>query len=259
MYNNQLTERYSRHLILKGFGAEAQQKLSSASVLVLGAGGLGCPLLLYLVAAGVWHVALVDDDRVSLSNLQRQVLFTENDLGRYKVEVAAERLLTMNISLKLDIYRERWTPKEYVSRLEHFDVVVDATDNFASRYMINDACVLMGKPLVFGAVSQFEGQVAVFNQLQQNGERSLNYRHLFPVPPQPGEVQSCAEAGVLGILPGTIGVLQASETLKLLTGIGKPLVNQLLCYNALEQDFIRWNLPRTLKPQNTFQLTLMLT
>jgi adenylyltransferase/sulfurtransferase len=221
---------------------DAQEKLANASILVIGAGGLGCPLLLYLAAAGVGEISVVDDDKVSLSNLQRQVLFDESDIGRFKVVVVKEKLERMNHGLTVNVWNHRWMPSDFVEKLHAFDVVVDATDNFASRYMINDACVLMKKPLVFGAVSQFEGQVAVFNAIMEEGGRSVNYRDLFPTPPKTGEVRSCAEAGVLGILPGVIGVLQATEVLKLLTGMGTLLLNRLLCYNALEQDFFKLEL-----------------
>ncbi len=228
-------DRYQRQLILKGFGQDAQDKLANASVLVIGAGGLGCPLLQYLVAAGIGHIGIADDDVVSLSNLHRQVLFTMEDIGKSKVEVAKKRLQLMNDSVKISIWNERWTQQHSVDHFNDYDLIVDATDNFSSRYLINDAAVLMEKTLVFGAVSQYEGQVAVFNYPMADS-RSVNYRDYFPEPPKNGEVLNCSEAGVLGVLPGIIGTMQATEVIKILTGIGNPLINRILTYNALSHE-----------------------
>ena len=235
MNNDRLYERYQRQLILKGFGAEAQQKLLSASILVIGAGGLGCPVLQYLVAAGVGTIGIVDDDVVSLSNLHRQVLYNVQMIGRLKVDCAVEVLQQLNPQVRFTVYNERLTNKNAVSTLSAFDVVVDGSDNFATRYLVNDACVLLNKPLVYGAISQYEGQVAVFN-LQQNNEHSANYRDLFPYPPKEGEVLNCAEAGVLGVLPGIIGSMMANETIKLITGTGALLANKLFTYNTLNNQ-----------------------
>jgi len=229
-------ERYQRQLILKGFGIEGQQKLKQARVLVVGAGGLGCPIMQYLVAAGIGHIGIADHDKVSLSNLHRQILFGTEDMGLFKVDVVKRKMFSLNSEVDIRTWNERWTQQHCIQHFPDYDVIVDATDNFASRYLINDACVLMGKPLVFGAVSQFDGQVAVFNQLQADGRRSVNYRDLFPVPPADGEVLNCAEGGVLGVLPGTIGAMQAIEVIKLITGLGKTLSNRLWNYNALSQD-----------------------
>jgi adenylyltransferase/sulfurtransferase len=229
-------ERYQRQLILKGFGIEGQQKLKQARVLVIGAGGLGCPIMQYLVAAGIGHIGIADHDKVSLSNLHRQILFGTDDIGLFKVEVVKRKMFSLNSDVDIRTWNERWTQQHCIQHFPDYDVIVDATDNFASRYLINDACVLMGKALVFGAVSQFDGQVAVFNQLQADGSRSVNYRDLFPVPPSDGEVLNCAEGGVLGVLPGTIGAMQATEVIKLITGLGKTLSNRLWNYNALSQD-----------------------
>ena len=228
--------RYQRQLILKGFGPNAQDKLSNASVLVIGAGGLGCPLLQYLVAAGVGHIGIADDDVVSLSNLHRQVLFTMEDIGKSKVVVAKKRLQLMNDSVEIGIWNERWTQQHCVDHFNDYDLIVDATDNFSSRYLINDAAVLMQKTLVFGAVSQYEGQVAVFNYPISENTRSVTYRDYFPEPPKNGEVLNCSEAGVLGVLPGIIGTMQATEVIKILTGIGNPLINRILTYNALSHE-----------------------
>jgi len=225
-------ERYQRQIILEGFGEEGQEKLLRAKVLVVGAGGLGCPALQYLVAAGVGTVGVVDDDVVTLHNLHRQILFTTTDVGLSKAEVAAKRLLEMNPSVQINAYTFRLTTRNALELFSNYDIVLDGTDNFATRYLINDACVLLGKPLVYGAIAQFEGQVAIFNA----GGNAVNYRDLFPQPPVPGSVLNCAEAGVLGVLPGLVGTMQATETIKLITGMGKPLINQFLTYNALTHN-----------------------
>ena len=229
-------ERYQRQLILKGFGMAGQQKLQQARVLVIGAGGLGCPIVQYLVAAGVGHIGLADHDKVSLSNLHRQVVFGTEDIDSYKVDVVKRKMFSLNSDVDISTWNERWTQQHCLQHFPDYDVIVDATDNFASRYLINDACVLLGKPLVFGAVSQFDGQVAVFNQSQTDGNRSVNYRDLFPLPPANGEILNCAEGGVLGVLPGTIGTMQATEAIKLITGLGTTLSNRLWNYNALTQE-----------------------
>lgn len=226
-------ERYQRQIILKEFGEAGQQKLLQSKVLVIGAGGLGCPALQYLAAAGVGTIGIVDDDVVSISNLHRQPLYSTFDIGYSKAEKAKHALTRLNPDINIVAYNERLTPKNALALLANYDIVIDGTDNFASRYLINDACVLLHKTLVYGAVSQFEGQVAVFNAQPTNGNIPVNYRDLFPHPPKDGEVLNCAEAGVLGVLPGIIGTMQANETIKLITGMGKPLINSLLTYNAL--------------------------
>ncbi len=242
-------DRYQRQLILKGFGVTAQDKLRNGRVLVIGAGGLGCPILQYLVAAGVGYIGIADHDRVSLSNLHRQILFDTNDIGQFKVDVAKKKLQALNPDVEIQIWNEQWQNHHCPTHFPQYDIVVDATDNFASRYMINDAAVLLGKPLVFGAVSQYEGQVAVFNSEKTDGKRSVNYRDLFPEPPKDGEVLNCSEAGVLGVLPGVIGSMQAMEVIKLLTGLGRPLVDKLWNYNGLTQEVFILNLnPRSNRP-----------
>lgn len=228
-------ERYQRQIILQELGQEGQTQLSKAKVLVIGAGGLGCPILQYLVVSGVGHIGIADDDIVQLSNLNRQILFGPQDVGLYKVDVAKEKLHLLNEAVSIHVWRKRWSTMDCINHFNEYDIIVDATDNFASRYLINDACVLFNKPLVFGAVSKFEGQLAVFNWGAK--EKSVNYRDVFPVPPQSNEILNCAEAGVLGVLPGIIGVMQATEVIKLVTGIGKPLVNKLITYDALLQEF----------------------
>ena len=229
-------ERYQRQIILKELGIAGQQQLTAAKVLVIGAGGLGCAALQYLVAAGVGTIGIVDDDIVNLSNLQRQVLYAVKDIGKEKSLTAKEKLQQLNPEISIIAYNERLTTKNALHIFQNFDIIMDGTDNFASRYLINDACALMHKPTVFGAVSQFEGQLAIFNYSANNESTPVNYRDLFPVPPKDDEVLNCAEAGVLGVLPGIIGTMMANETIKLITGIGKPLINSMLTYNALNNQ-----------------------
>jgi molybdopterin/thiamine biosynthesis adenylyltransferase/rhodanese-related sulfurtransferase len=229
-------ERYQRQIILKEFGEAGQQKLLQAKVLVIGAGGLGCPVLQYLTAAGVGTIGIVDDDRVALSNLHRQVLYSVNDIGLRKAERAASVLRGLNPDINIIPFNQRLTVENALEIIRSFDIIIDGTDNFSTRYMINDACVLLDKPLVYGAISQFEGQVTIFNCHQENYVRQVNYRDLFPQPPKDDEVLNCAEAGVLGVLPGIIGTMMANETIKLITGIGQPLINRLLTYNALNNQ-----------------------
>jgi adenylyltransferase/sulfurtransferase len=252
MDNNKLYERYHRQIILPEFGEEGQQKLLQAKVLVIGAGGLGCPVLQYLTAAGIGNIGIVDDDVVSLTNLHRQVLYSVNDIGLSKAERAANVLHQLNLEIKITAYNERLSNPNALTMIDEYDVIIDGTDNFSTRYMINDACVLMNKPLVYGAISQFEGQVSVFRNANTS---DVNYRDIFPDPPKEGEVLNCAEAGVIGILPGIIGTMMASETIKLLTGIGEPLIDQLLTYNALNNQVYVLILPaqkntRSLIPKN---------
>ena len=227
--------RYARHYSLKDFGYEGQQKLADAKALVIGAGGLGCPVLQYLAAAGVGTIGLADDDIVSLSNLQRQVLYSTNDIGKAKATVAALKLQQLNPDITVNSFKMMVSSANALGLIADYDVVIDCTDNFAARYLINDACVLMNKPLVFGAVFQYEGQVAVFNVADENS-RKTNYRNLFASPPDPLEVADCNEAGVLGVLPGIIGLMQATEAIKLITGIGEGLVNKLMTFSILSYD-----------------------
>ena len=248
-------ERYHRQMILKDFGEAGQQKLLQAKVLVIGAGGLGCPALQYLTAAGIGAIGIVDDDVVALSNLHRQVLYSVNDIDFPKAEKAAEKLQQLNPEISIVVYSERLTTQNALSIMKAYDVIIDGTDNFATRYMINDACVLLQKPLVYGAVSQYEGQVAIFNYKKDDLDEGVNYRDLFPNPPKDDEVLNCAEAGVLGILPGIIGTMQANETIKLITGIGKPLINRMLTFNALTNQTYEIELfarpeTRSLIPEN---------
>lgn len=231
-----LYERYGRQMLLPQLGENGQQALLRAKVLVIGAGGLGCPALQYLAAAGIGTIGIVDDDDVALHNLHRQILYSAEDVGISKVVVAAVALQKLNPAIVVVPYNERLTTMNALRLIEQYDIVMDGTDNFSTRYLINDACVLMKKPLVYGAIAQFEGQVAVFNAQNKNEKRTVNYRDLFPEPPAAGEVLSCAEAGVIGVLPGIIGTMQATEVIKLITGIGEPLINRLFTYNALNNQ-----------------------
>lgn len=225
--------RYNRHIIIPEFGLEAQQKLKAAKVLVVGSGGLGSPLLLYLTAAGVGQIGIVDFDVVDDSNLQRQVLYGKDDVGRLKVEAARKRLEALNPHIRFDIHNTRLTSANALDIVSQYDVVADGTDNFPTRYLVNDACVLAGKPNVYASIFQFEGQVSVFNYRNAAGELGPNYRDLYPTPPPPGLVPSCAEGGVLGVLPGIIGSLQALEVIKVITGVGEPLSGRLFSFDAL--------------------------
>ena len=233
--NNEELKRYNRHLILKDFGQDGQVKLKNSSVLVVGAGGLGCPALLYLTAAGIGTIGVVDFDTVQESNLQRQVLFTVHDIGKNKAIAATKRLQELNPTITISAYSDKLTSSNAESIITKYSLVIDASDNFPTRYLINDACVLFNKPFVYGSVLEYEGQLAVFN-IFQNGQFSSNYRDLFPQPPAPDSVPDCAQAGVLGVLPGMIGTMQASEAIKLLTGISEVIPNKLLILDSLTLD-----------------------
>jgi sulfur-carrier protein adenylyltransferase/sulfurtransferase len=228
-------KRYQRHLILKGFGFESQLKLKDAKVIVIGAGGLGCPALLYLSAAGVGTIGILDSDVVELSNLQRQVLYREEDVGQFKAEQAARHLRLLNPLPHYRTYQVHLSSENAMAILGEYDVIIDGTDNFPTRYLLNDACVLLRKPLVYGSVLQFEGQVSVFN-LTVNGKTSGNYRDLFPQPPSPETVPTCEMAGVLGVVPGIIGSIQAAEAIKIVTGIGEPLADRLLIIDTADMQ-----------------------
>jgi molybdopterin/thiamine biosynthesis adenylyltransferase/rhodanese-related sulfurtransferase len=230
--------RYNRHLILEGFGMDGQLKIKQSRVLVVGAGGLGCPALLYLAAAGVGHIGIVDFDVVQESNLQRQVLFTVSDIGANKAAAAAGRLLKLNPFITISPHPLQLTSANALDLIKNYDLVIDGTDNFPTRYLLNDACVLLDKPLIYGSVLKYEGQVAIFNVLK-NGAFSSNYRDLFPEPPPPDVVPDCESAGVLGVLPGIIGSMQANEAIKLLTGTGETLVDTLLIVDSLSMETTR--------------------
>ncbi|MFZ5905092.1 MAG: molybdopterin-synthase adenylyltransferase MoeB [Chloroflexota bacterium] len=224
--------RYSRHLLIPEVGLEGQRKLKGSSALVIGTGGLGSPVALYLAAAGVGRIGLVDYDVVDSSNLQRQVIHGTSTIGTLKVESAKTRMLDLNPDVEVEVYNEPFTSENAMQIAGKYDILVDGTDNFPTRYLTNDVSVFLGKPNVYGSIFRFDGQVSVFY-----AKEGPCYRCLFPEPPPPGLVPSCAEGGVLGVLPGTIGTIQATEALKVLLGIGEPLIGKLLLYNALDTSF----------------------
>ena len=224
--------RYSRHLLIPEVGLEGQRKLKNSSVLIIGTGGLGSPVSLYLAAAGVGRLGLVDYDVVDSSNLQRQVIHGTSTIGKLKVESAKAKLLDLNPDIQVDVFNESLTSENALRIARDFDLILDGTDNFPTRYLTNDVAVFLGKPNVYASIYRFDGQVSVFY-----AKEGPCYRCLFPEPPPPGLVPSCAEGGVLGVLPGTIGTLQATEALKILLGIGEPLIGKLLLYNALDMSF----------------------
>ena len=230
--SNEEIARYSRHLIMPEVALDGQKKLKQARVLTIGAGGLGAPLAMYLAAAGVGTLGIVDFDVVDESNLQRQIIHGTSDIGRPKMESARDRINDINPNVHVEAYEEALSSENALEIFKDFDVIVDGTDNFPTRYLVNDACVLMGKPNVYGSIFRFEGQASVFW-----AKEGPCYRCLYPEPPPPGLVPSCAEGGVLGILPGAIGTIQATETVKLILGIGEPLVGRLLLYDALGMSF----------------------
>lgn len=231
-FNQTEISRYARHLILPEVGLAGQRKLKQASVLIVGTGGLGSPIALYLAAAGIGRIGLVDFDHVDESNLQRQVVHATSRLGQPKVLSARAQLLDLNPHIQVDAHPTRLTSANALEVAAPYDLLLDGTDNFASRYLLNDLSVLTHKPYIYGSIFRFEGQVSVFD-----ASRGPCYRCLFPVPPPPGSVPSCADAGVMGVLPGTIGTLQATEAIKLILGIGEPLIGRLLLYDALDSTF----------------------
>jgi sulfur-carrier protein adenylyltransferase/sulfurtransferase len=230
--SNEEILRYSRHLIMPEIGMEGQLKLKRAKVLLVGTGGLGAPLGLYLAAAGVGRIGVVDFDKVDFTNLQRQIMFGTSDVGRPKIEAAGERLGNLNPEIRLDRYETALTSENALEIIRDYDIVADGSDNFPTRYLVNDACVLLGKPNIYGSIFRFEGQASIFG-----APGGPCYRCLYPEPPPPGLVPSCAEGGVLGVLPGIIGSIQAMETLKLILGKGEPLIGRLLLFDALGMKF----------------------
>lgn len=236
--------RYNRHIIIPEFGEEAQLKLKASRVLIIGSGGLGSPALLYLTAAGVGTIGIVDFDVVDDSNLQRQVLFDIHEIGKPKVEAAKRRLEALNPYVNIIIHNTHINSENALEIIRDYDVVADGTDNFPTRYLVNDATLLLDKPNVYGSIFQFEGQVSVFNYVNRKGERGPNYRDLYPTPPPPGLVPSCAEGGVLGVLPGIIGSLQALEVIKVITGIGEPLSGRFYTFDALNFESRTFNIKR---------------
>jgi len=246
MLSKQEQQQYNRHLILNEIGESGQLKLKQAKVLVIGAGGLGCPILQYLTAAGVGSIGIIDHDTIDQSNLQRQILYSHDDIGKFKAEVAANKLSRLNPFVNFEIFVQRLTSEIAIELFSKYDIVVDGSDNFPTRYLVNDTAVLTKKPVVFGSIFKFEGQVSVFNH--KNGP---TYRCLYPNPPKPNEVPNCSEIGVLGVLPGIIGSLQANEVLKMICGVGEVLSGKLLTYNALTMQ----QLVLSFKKNETIQIT----
>lgn len=236
--------RYNRHVIIPGFGEEGQKKLKAAKVLIIGSGGLGSPALLYLTAAGVGTIGIVDFDVVDDSNLQRQVIFDIREIGKPKVEAAKRRLEALNPHTRFILHNTHLNSGNALDIIKDYDVVADGTDNFPTRYLVNDATLILDKPNVYASIFQFEGQVSVFNYVNDKGERGPNYRDLYPTPPPPGLVPSCAEGGVLGVLPGIIGSLQALEVIKVITGIGEPLSGRFYTFDALNFESRTFNIKR---------------
>jgi adenylyltransferase/sulfurtransferase len=224
--------RYSRHLIMPEVGLEGQRKLKASSVLIVGAGGLGTPSAVYLAAAGVGRIGIVDFDTIEKSNLHRQILYSEQDLGKSKAEIAKERLLQVNPNIEIELYKVKLDSSNALDILKNYDLILDGTDNFPTRYLVNDACVLLGKPNVYASIFRFEGQASVFY-----AKEGPCYRCLYPEPPPPGLVPSCAEGGVLGVLPGIMGSIQAAEAINLILGKGTPLIGRLMLFNALDMTF----------------------
>jgi sulfur-carrier protein adenylyltransferase/sulfurtransferase len=233
MLSTEESQRYHRHLIMPEVGLVGQNRLKEAKVLVVGAGGLGCPVLQYLASAGVGKIGIVDFDKVDISNLQRQILYGKADIGKLKTETARNQLLALNSLIDIQLYSEGFHAGNALQIAQEYDLIVDGSDNFATRYLVNDTCVILDKPWVFGAIFKFEGQVSVFNLKNEQGERSATYRCLFPNPPQEHEIPNCAQAGVIGVLPGIIGTMMANEALKIILQIGQPLRNRLLLWDAL--------------------------
>ena len=233
LFTNKELARYSRHVTIPEFGKEGQERLKRSKVLVIGTGGLGAPALLYLTAAGVGEIGIVDFDKVEDSNLQRQVLFGTEDIGRPKTTVAKEKLENLNPYVKINIHETQLTSENALDIFKEYDIVADGTDNFPTRYLVNDACVFTGITHVYASIFRFEGQASVFNYTDENGVTGPNYRDLYPSPPPPGLVPSCAEGGVLGVLPGIIGSIQATEVIKILSGAGNPLSGRFFIFDAL--------------------------
>lgn len=253
MFSAEELNRYKRHILLPEVGISGQEKLKQSKVLVIGAGGLGCPVLQYMVAAGVGTIGVVDFDVVDESNLQRQILYTQNSIGKSKVNEAAQKLHVQNPFVSIVGYPTALSRDNALELISGYDVVVDATDNFSTRYLINDACLLADKPFVYGSVYRFQGQVSVFNYIDKSGERGPSYRCLFPSVQNTGI--NCSDAGVLGVLPGIVGTLQANETLKILLGLEGVLTGRMLLFDALSLKFSEFKIPRN-KKNDEFPITI---
>lgn len=237
MLNNDEIIRYNRQIQLPEIGFSGQEKLKSSKVLVIGAGGLGCPVLQYLSAVGIGTIGIVDFDKVDETNLQRQILYSVDDIGNLKVDSAVYKLSRLNPHVRFITYNLQLTNQNALDIIKDFDVIVDGTDNFATRYLVNDACVMLDKPLIYGSIHRFEGQISVFNYLNQKKVKGPTYRCLFPNPPLAEVAPNCSEIGVIGVLPGLVGLMQANETIKIITGIGEVLSGSLLIINALNLQY----------------------
>ncbi len=237
MLSKEELKRYDRHILLSEIGISGQEKLKNAKVLVIGAGGLGCPILQYLTSAGIGTIGIVDFDVVDISNLQRQILYTVDDIGKLKVDCAINKLSRQNPFVNFSAYNTQLSNQNALEIIKKYDIVIDGTDNFPTRYLVNDACVILNKPLVYGSINKFEGQVSVFNYSDFKNKKRPTYRCLFPEPPSAADVPNCSEAGVLGVLPGIVGSFQANEAIKIITGIGNVLLGKLLMINALSMQF----------------------
>ncbi len=248
--NSEEIARYARHISLPEIGVKGQEKLKRSSVACIGTGGLGSPLLIYLAAAGIGRIGIVDFDVVEYSNLHRQIIHTTNSIGLLKTDSAKQHILKINPSCRVDLYNQKLTSSNALEILRDYDVICDCSDNFPTRYLINDACIILNKPNIYGSIERFEGQVSVFN-LKEN---SPNYRDLIPTPPPQELIPSCSEAGVMGILPGIIGTIQAAEAIKIITNIGFPLNGRLLIFNALKMNFKELTLPSNPENRNINKL-----
>ena len=246
-FSNEQLERYSRHIILKEVGAKGQKKLLNAKVLIIGAGGLGAPAAMYLAAAGVGTIGIADADEVDLSNLQRQIIHSTQDIGKPKVESAKETMEAINPDVTVKTYHTFVTSENILDLVKEYDFIIDGTDNFPAKFLINDACVILDKPFIYGSIFIFEGQVSLFNAKDKTGINGPTYRCLFPTPPAEGTIPSCEEAGVIGFLPGLIGTLQAAEAIKWITGIGESLSGKLLSVNSLDMGFDLFDVERNEK------------
>lgn len=242
-------QRYNRQMLMPEFGLDGQEKLKQAKVLVIGCGGLGSPILLYLTAAGIGTIGVVENDKVDISNLQRQILYSSSAVGQEKIGETIRRLTALNPLVKFNQYPTRLSANNALDIIKNYDVVIDGTDNFPTRYLVNDACVMLDKPFVYGAIHRFEGQVAVFNH-----QNSATYRDLFPTPPPPEQAPNCAEAGVLGVLPGIIGSMQALEAIKVITNVGEPLSGKLLVMDTLSMQSRVIKIPKMPVTQKITQL-----
>lgn len=252
MLSQKEISRYQRHIQLSEIGVIGQEKIKHSSVLIIGAGGLGCPILEYLTAVGVGTIGIVDFDTIDESNLQRQTLYSTNDIGKYKVDIAVQKLSRQNPFTKYITYCNELTNKNALDILSKYEIIIDGTDNLSSRYIINDACTLLNKPLIYGAIHKFEGQVTVFNYSTQSQPEKYNYYDLFPENPELSQVPNCSENGVIGVLPGIIGILQATEAIKIILGIGNILAGELLVMNVINLEFYIFKIT---KNQNKKEIT----